>query len=218
MLESASGRPEDPLERDPRVKAYFGNRYPSMAAYARLLATTGVERGLVGPKESGRLWERHLLNCAAVVPLLGPGSVADVGSGAGLPGLVVAIMEPERDVTLVESMSRRAVWLTETASELGLARITVVRARAEEIRDGTRANTVVARAVAPLSRLLAMCGGLVADGGEMLFLKGRAAREEVVAARGLLEKKRLTAEVIEAGTIEGVQGTTIVRLRAAAVG
>jgi len=206
-----TGRSEDPLGGDPRVRSYFGDRYPVLEQYARLLATTGVEWGVIGPRESGRLWERHLLNCAAVVPFLAPGSVADVGSGAGLPGIVIAAMKPEREVVLIESMARRATWLGEAAEALGLTRVEVIRARAEEIRS-LRVASVVARAVAPLSRLINLCQGLVDDGGEMLFLKGRAAGDEVREASRELERRGLSAEAFEATTVEGVQATTIVRV------
>ncbi len=207
-----SGRPKDLLEGDPRIRAHFGDRYSVVEAYARLLTTKGVEWGVIGPRESGRLWERHLLNCAAVVPFLAPGPVVDVGSGAGLPGIVIAAMEPEREVVLIESMARRATWLGEAVEALRLPKVEVIRARAEELRS-VQAPTVVARAVAPLSRLLTLCGGLVAEGGEMLFLKGRLAGGEIGDAAGDLKRRGLSAEVLEAPTIEGVQAATVVRVR-----
>lgn len=202
----------DPLAGDPRVAAYFGERYEAVTAFAALLAEQGIDRGLIGPREAGRLWERHLLNSAAIVPFLAEGSVADVGSGAGLPGLVIAAMEPEREVILVEPMERRVAWLEEAIATLGLERVRVVRARAEEAR-GARAVSVVARAVAPIAKLAPWCEPLVSEGGEMLFLKGHSAEEEISTARMVLTRMGLLAEVIEAPTIEGVTPTRVVRLR-----
>jgi 16S rRNA (guanine527-N7)-methyltransferase len=169
--------PEGLLEA---ARATFGERLPLAQRYVDLLATSAVERGLVGPREAGRLWERHVLNCAPVAALCPPdGDVVDVGSGAGLPGLVLAVARPDLRVTLLEPLLRRVVWLTEVVEELGLdAR--VVRARAED--SGLRTGTVVARAVAPLERLAALCLPLLRPGGQLLALKGASAPEELAAA------------------------------------
>ncbi|MDG4834730.1 16S rRNA (guanine(527)-N(7))-methyltransferase RsmG [Solwaraspora sp. WMMD1047] len=165
---------------------FFGDRLPIATRYAELLATDGVERGLIGPREAPRLWERHLLNCAAMAELIGPDErVLDVGSGAGLPGIVLAIARPDLSIGLVEPLARRTVFLAEVVSALGLDdRVQVIRARAEELRSGTPgapgpADVVTARAVAPLDRLAGWCLPLVDLGGRLLALKGATAADEV---------------------------------------
>lgn len=160
---------------------------PSLRAYAELLAGEGVRRGLLGPREVPRLWARHLLNCAVVAdPSLGivpPGaSVADVGSGAGLPGLVWAICRPDCRVTLIEPLLRRSTFLEESVAQLGLAeRVAVIRGRAEDQGD-LQFSVVTARAVAPLVRLLPWTMPLVAPGGRLVALKGAGAEAEVAEA------------------------------------
>ena len=192
----------------------------SLAAYADLLATAGVERGLIGPREVPRLWDRHLLNCAVAVPLVPEGAdVIDVGSGAGLPGIVWGIVRPDIAVICLEPLQRRATFLEEVLTALGLiGRVQVVRARAEDIVRGRgpvtslRARVVTARAVAPLERLAGWTVPLVAPGGELLALKGRSAAEEVEASRVALERLGVTAvDIVEcgAGVVDPV--TTVVR-------
>ena len=192
----------------------------SLAAYAGLLATAGVERGLIGPREVPRLWDRHLLNCAVAVPLVPEGAdVIDVGSGAGLPGIVWAIVRPDIAVTCLEPLQRRATFLEEAVAELGLTgRVQVVRGRAEDIVRGRgpvtslRARVVTARAVAPMERLAGWTVPLVQPGGELLALKGRSAAEEVEASRIVLERLGIVSvEIVECG--EGVVDppTTVVR-------
>jgi 16S rRNA (guanine527-N7)-methyltransferase len=152
--------------------------------YADLLATEGVLRGLIGPREVARLWDRHLLNCAVleeVVPRAA--TVADVGSGAGLPGLVLAIARPDLVVTLIEPLLRRTRFLQEAVAELGLeAQVEVLRGRAEELGGDRTFAVVTARAVAPLERLARWCLPLVAPGGELVAMKGRSASAEVESA------------------------------------
>ncbi|WP_286930700.1 MULTISPECIES: 16S rRNA (guanine(527)-N(7))-methyltransferase RsmG [Aeromicrobium] len=166
----------------------FGERLPLAERYAELLATSGVERGLIGPREVDRLWERHLFNCAAPVPRVPEGAgVADVGSGAGLPGLVWAIARPDLHVTLIEPLLRRTTWLEEVVADLGLDdQVTVLRARAEDV-DQTF-DVVTSRAVAALDKLARWCMPLVKPGGLMLALKGRSAAEEVETARATLAR------------------------------
>jgi 16S rRNA (guanine527-N7)-methyltransferase len=154
-------------------------------AYAEALITDGVLRGLIGPREAPRIWERHLLNCAAVGELIPPdASVADVGSGAGLPGIVLAVARPDLSVILVEPLARRTVFLTEVVTTLGLDRVRVIRARAEDCvgRSGSPpgfpVDVVTARAVAPLDRLAAWCLPLTFVGGRLLALKGESAAVE----------------------------------------
>jgi len=158
----------------------FGDRLPVAQRYAELLATTGVARGLIGPREAPRLWERHLLNCAVLGELLPPGgTVIDVGSGAGLPGVVLAIARPDLSVTLLEPLARRVTFLDEVVAELGLTGVAVVRGRAEESVGRISASVVTARAVAPLDRLAGWCLPLVAQGGRLLAMKGSTAAEEI---------------------------------------
>jgi 16S rRNA (guanine527-N7)-methyltransferase len=160
---------------------YFGPRLLLAQEYARLLSTEAVVRGLIGPREVPRLWERHILNCAAVVELIPQGaSVVDVGTGAGLPGIVLTIARPDLVVTLVEPMARRTAFLREATDSLGLNNATVVRARAEEcVKSVAPAEVVTARAVAPLDRLVRWCLPLAARDGKVLALKGASAVEEV---------------------------------------
>lgn len=158
-------------------------RLPLATRYAELLATAGVERGLIGPREGPRLWDRHLLNCAILGQVIPRGAaVADLGSGAGLPGLVLAIARPDLDVTLVEPLERRTRFLLETVSDLGLSRVEVHRGRAESLHGGRRFDVVTARALAPLSRLLTWAMPLVAAEGILLAMKGRSLEEEISAA------------------------------------
>jgi 16S rRNA (guanine527-N7)-methyltransferase len=166
----------------------FGDRLPVAIEYARYLAEVAVPRGLLGPREIPRLWERHLLNCA-VVTVLCPDQAAvyDVGSGAGLPGIVWGIRRPDLVVTLLEPLLRRATFLTECVEALGLHNVTVVRARAEEVASAAApADIVAARAVAPLDRLARWTLPLVRVGGDMIAIKGSSAGQEVDAARAVI--------------------------------
>ena len=193
----------------------------SLTRYAELLATAGVERGLIGPREVPRLWDRHLLNCAVAVPLVPENAdVIDVGSGAGLPGIVWAIVRSDITVTCLEPLQRRATFLEEAITELGLTgRVQVVRARAEDIVRGRgpvtslRARVVTARAVAPLERLAGWTVPLVQPGGELLALKGRSAAEEVEASRSVLERLGIVeVDIVEVG--EGVVDPATIVVRA----
>ena len=144
------------------ARGVFADRWELAAAYADLLATAGVTRGLIGPRETARLWDRHLLNCAALTEVLPEGAtVCDIGSGAGLPGLVVAIRRPDLRVTLVEPLLRRTTFLAEAVETLGLDNVEVVRDRAEQLHGTRRFQVVTSRAVAPLPRLLAWSMPLV---------------------------------------------------------
>ncbi len=169
-----------PRETRAVAAAVFGERLPAAVEYARLLGTAAVERGLIGPREARRLWDRHILNCAVVVPALPrTGSIADVGSGAGLPGVVWALCRPHADFTLIDSSERRAQFLREVVHRLELAQVAVVRARAEDLHGSLSFDVVTARAVAPLARLVPWCLPLVAPGGALLAFKGRTAAAEV---------------------------------------
>ncbi|HYN97153.1 MAG TPA: 16S rRNA (guanine(527)-N(7))-methyltransferase RsmG [Pilimelia sp.] len=187
----AAGPPAAPLPDSLAEAAHrlFGSRLDLALSFAELLATDGVLRGLVGPREAPRMWDRHMLNCAAVSELIPIGaSVLDVGSGAGLPGMVLAVARPDLTVTLVEPLARRTAFLEEAVTHLGLAgAVTVLRARAEECAAGPHASglipadIVTARAVAPLDRLAGWCLPLVALGGRLLALKGASAAAEVAS-------------------------------------
>ncbi|MER5457336.1 16S rRNA (guanine(527)-N(7))-methyltransferase RsmG [Micromonospora sp. NPDC002389] len=173
-----------PPELAEAARRLFGDRLDLAAAYAELLATDGVVRGLIGPRETPRIWDRHLLNCAVVGELIPQGAtVVDVGSGAGLPGLVLAIARPDLTVTLVEPLARRTVFLDEAVESLGLtASVRVFRGRADEAvaePELLPSDVVTARAVAPLDRLAGWCLPLAAPGGRLIALKGASAADEI---------------------------------------
>jgi 16S rRNA (guanine527-N7)-methyltransferase len=178
----------------------FGARIDLARKYTADLARRGEELGLIGPLELPRLWSRHILNCVLIAPLLRPGAVGDVGSGAGLPGIVLAIARPDVEFILIEPMERRVEWLLSESGDLGLANVTVIRARAEEARLATPLDQVTARAVTALSKLIPATAPLLRRGGEMLFYKGARVSEEVTAAAKQIRKARLSAvEVLELG-------------------
>jgi 16S rRNA (guanine527-N7)-methyltransferase len=189
----------------------FGPALPVAVTYARLLAGRGVEQGLLGPREVPRLWDRHLLNCAVVAELIEPGgTLLDLGSGAGLPGLVLAIVLPGTAITLLEPMERRCRFLTGCVAELGLANVSVLRGRAEDIT--IRTDVVTARAVAPLPRLAELAVRVVRPGGMVLAIKGRTAAEELKAAAPVLRRiGARDARVVPAGQGKVVPATTVVR-------
>jgi 16S rRNA (guanine527-N7)-methyltransferase len=211
-LSPAVGQSDFASLGDAPLREYFSERFDTVAAFADLLAAEGEKRGLIGPRELDRLWERHILNSAAVVPFLGDGRIVDVGSGAGLPGLVIAAMLPAREVILVEPMERRVVWLEEAAGHVGLTNVVVVRGRAEEVRDAVTADVVTARAVAPIEKLITWCLPLLGPHGHMAFLKGRSATEEIDRAKYALRKARLVAQIDSAPTLPGLEPTTVVRV------
>ena len=193
----------------------FGAQLPQAVAYADLLAGDGIEHGHLGPREVPRLWERHLLNCAVVADLLPHGArVVDVGSGAGLPGLPMALRRPDLAVVLVEPMQRRTAFLEQCIAELGLQdRVTVVRGRAESPDVHAvvgEAAWVTARAVAPLDRLAGWCLPLLAPDGRMLALKGASVREEIAAGGPVLSSQRVAAtEVVTIGAEYDLDPTTL---------
>jgi 16S rRNA (guanine527-N7)-methyltransferase len=174
--------PDPGTASGPRDSTVFGERLPLARRYAEHLATSGVERGLIGPREAPRIWERHVLNCAVVAGLVPDGArLVDVGSGAGLPGIPLALARPDTRVVLVEPLARRVDWLREVIVDLGVA-VEVERGRAEEDvvrRRWEGADVVTSRAVAPLARLAGWCLPLLRPGGQMLAVKGAAAADEV---------------------------------------
>ncbi|MEP6480631.1 MAG: 16S rRNA (guanine(527)-N(7))-methyltransferase RsmG [Rhodoglobus sp.] len=187
------------LELEPEyAAALFGEeRLPLARAFTADLARRGEELGLIGPLELPRLWSRHIVNCALVAPLLIPGRAGDIGSGAGLPGLVLAIARPDVHLVLVEPMERRVAWLAEEAQELGLNNVTVVRARAEDARLDEPLDQVTARAVTALVKLIPATAHLVRAGGEMLFMKGARVTDELGAARKAIRNARLSNVRVE---------------------
>ncbi|MDQ1748822.1 MAG: rRNA (guanine527-N7)-methyltransferase [Frankiaceae bacterium] len=196
-----------------QAEAVFGERLPQAVGYVDLLATAGVERGLIGPRERPRLWSRHVLNSAAVAPALpstdGPLEVVDIGSGAGLPGIPLALARPDLQMTLLEPLARRVVFLDETVAALGLS-IKVIRGRAEEIAE-PRWDVAVARAVAPLERLVVLASRLVRPGGTLLAVKGRTVAAEVAAAASVIRRRSTRpAEVLTFG--DDASGATVVRV------
>ncbi|WP_214467427.1 16S rRNA (guanine(527)-N(7))-methyltransferase RsmG [Microbacterium flavescens] len=186
------------IESEPAVaERIFGERIELARQFTAALGEHGEERGLVGPLEPPRLWSRHILNSAVIAPLFSPGRVGDVGSGAGLPGLVLAIARPDVQWVLIEPMERRVAWLTEQVDALGLDNVEVVRARAEDWRFGPVLDSVTARAVSALRTLVPITAPLVRDGGELILLKGASAVNEIEAAEKQLRKFRVTNARVE---------------------
>jgi len=192
----------------------FGTALPLAERYVQMLAGPGVIRGLLGPREVPRLWTRHVLNCAAVADLVPrPSALIDLGSGAGLPGIVLALLLPDVRVTLLERMERRSLFLDECVQELGLRNAQVYRATAEEVAGKLAADVVTARAVAPLDRLAGLAAGLVRPGGLILAVKGAAAEDEVAQARPVLRRLGMReVAVVRAGDGKVDRAATVVRM------
>ena len=192
------------VETEPaEAAALFGDRIELARSFTADLARRGEELGLIGPLELPRLWTRHILNSVLVAPLLSPGVVGDIGSGAGLPGIVLAIARPDVSFILIEPMERRVDWLTSEAKSLGLENVKVIRARAEETKLDWPLDQVTARAVSALSTLIPLTAPLVKAGGQMLFMKGARVEDEITAAAKAMRKARLSdVEVLVLG--EGV--------------
>ncbi|GAA1490775.1 16S rRNA (guanine(527)-N(7))-methyltransferase RsmG [Brachybacterium sacelli] len=199
----------------PSAERLFADRLELAERFTTLLAEQGPERGLIGPREVERLWERHILNCALMVEAVDPAAttLADVGSGAGLPGVVLAIARPDLEVTLIETMQRRTTWLEEVDAELGLG-LEVVRSRAEELHGVRTFDVVTARAVAALDKLARWTLPLVAEDGQLLALKGGSAADEVDKAGTVLGKLGGRDPRIEQYGIGEVEvPTTVVQVR-----
>ncbi|MGS0685574.1 16S rRNA (guanine(527)-N(7))-methyltransferase RsmG [Nakamurella sp. GG22] len=205
------------LEPEPAAAAaLFGDRAELARRYVHSLATDGVVRGLIGPREPARLWSRHVLNSVVIAELISAGSsVVDIGSGAGLPGIPLAIARPDLTVTLVEPLERRVRYLVETIESLGLGNCRAVRGRAEEvIAECGNADVVTSRAVAPLHRLVTWSAPLARDGGLVLAMKGESAREELDRDRTAVARAGLAdPEVLEVGGSESVSPTYVIRAR-----
>lgn len=182
------------------VKEFFGSSFTVITRYAQMLADQGELRGLLGPRELPRLWPRHLLNCAAAEKFLPLGrnvTVADVGSGAGLPGIVLAIMRPDLQFYLIEPLARRSKWLEEVKDQLELENVEVLRSRSQDLPPNQKFSAVTSRAVANLKKLVRISGKLVAPGGRMLAIKGERAPLELTEAREELAAAKLESAHIE---------------------
>ena len=203
------GATREDVARDQAAALLHGND-EQMKRYVDIVTSVGVARGLLGPREPARIWSRHILNCAALCGLLPQGAeIIDIGSGAGLPGLVVAIARPDLRITLLEPMLRRTTFLGEVVEELGLSgRVTVTRGRAEDCTDAH--EIVTARAVARLPRLLAWTAHLIAPGGRLLAFKGDSARDEIDEAAPLLRASGLVADVVPVRAHPDAEATNVV--------
>ena len=192
----------------------FPERIENLEAYAEMLRTRGIEWGLLGPREAGKVWSRHISNSLALVDVLGRGTdVADIGSGAGLPGIPLALCRGDLRVTLLEPLLRRHNFLTQAVEELGLGeRVRVERLRAEDCEETF--DVVTCRAVAPLEKLLKWTTPMFFPGGELLALKGAGAEEEIEAARKRLDKCGLTAQVLHVRAVPEIEGTRAIRVLA----
>jgi 16S rRNA (guanine527-N7)-methyltransferase len=196
------------------AEGIFGSQIGLARQYAQKLANDSDELGLLGPRELDKIWSRHLLNSAVVAELVKPGElVADVGSGAGLPGIPMAIAAPDTDFVLIEPMDRRASWLQEVVDELDLQNVEVVRARAEEV-EGGQFDVVTARAVAALDKLLRLCVPLLKPGGRVIALKGSKAPEEILEAKKLQKKLKIESfEIVVCGEKFLAEPTSVVETR-----
>lgn len=207
---------ENGTETEPAAAAEIaGSRIGVLRAFTEDLGARGETLGLIGPLEGPRLWTRHVLNSAVLAPLIQSGaSVVDVGTGGGLPGLVLAIIRPDAHFYLIEPMERRCAWLTEQIQLLGLDNAEVMRGRAEEFHRALKVDQVTARAVTALRKLVPLTAPLLRDGGEMLFLKGAAVEAEISAAEKALRAHRVhdvTVEELGLGLLD--ETTRVLRAR-----
>ena len=176
----------------------FGERLPHARTYAEHLATTGVEWGLIGPRELDKLWTRHILNCAVVAPLIHYDDVVgDIGSGAGLPGLVLSLAQPHASFVLIEAMERRVDWLGMVVDDLGIENVRIIRGRVEDLVDDEVFTVVTARAVKALNVLVEWSAPVLSPGGRLLALKGLKAQEEIDKAKKVLKRHKMTPPVIK---------------------
>jgi 16S rRNA (guanine527-N7)-methyltransferase len=177
------------VKPSPELLAYFQGHQDQIQRYAELLSSTGIERGLIGPKEGDRIWERHIANCIPITTIIPQGvRVADIGSGAGLPGIVIALARPDLKVSLIEPLQRRVDFLNEVVAELALD-VEVIRGRAERVK--MQFEIVTARAVAPLEKLIQISWHMIPRGGSLMAIKGESAADEITATT--LKKGSTTA-------------------------
>jgi 16S rRNA (guanine527-N7)-methyltransferase len=192
------------VSRETLIAKYFPGQEGSIVAFAEFLVGAGIERGLIGPREGGRIWDRHIFNCLPVTQLLPNGaSLFDIGSGAGLPGIVIALARPDLQVTLIEPLERRVEFLNEAVAAIPDLPfpLQVLRGRAQDIKKS--ADFVTARAVAPLEKLKKMSWHMVKTGGSLLAMKGESAASEMVGVKGA-ELHEIKLEGIELGRIISV--------------
>ncbi len=201
------------LEPEPDSASFlFGSRLELARAFAGDLAEHGDALGLVGPLEFARLWSRHILNSALLAPLMRIGSVGDIGSGAGFPGLVLAIARPDVQFLLIEPMKRRADWLQRESSSLGLDNVEILHSRAEEVKQ--KVDQVTARAVSALAKLIPLSAPLLGPGGEMVFLKGAGVHKELAAAQSAIRRAQLRdVEILSLGEGFVQEPTRVFRAR-----
>ncbi|MDN5634280.1 16S rRNA (guanine(527)-N(7))-methyltransferase RsmG [Brevibacterium sandarakinum] len=190
----------------PGTEEYFGAAYPAAMQYAQHLATTGIEWGLIGPREIDRLWTRHILNCAVVAEFIDDSDVVgDVGSGAGLPGIPIALLRPQAQIVLIEPMERRVEWLKMVVDDLGLDNVRIVRARVEELVDEEMFTVVTARAVKAMTTLIEWTHEVMGPDGRILALKGASVEAELAKTKKLLKRYRLTQpkiHIVDGGILD----------------
>ena len=198
------------VSRETTISTYFPGQEDAIRAYAELLTTAGIERGLIGPREGERIWERHIFNCLPITQLLPQGaSLFDIGSGAGLPGIVIALARPDLKVTLIEPLERRVEFLNEAVAAIaaGGVEIEVIRGRAQDVKKS--ADFVTARAVAPMEKLKKMSWHMVKTGGSLLAMKGESAANEMVGIKGA-ELHEIKLEGIELGRVISVRKGSVI--------
>ena len=198
------------VSRETTITNYFPGQEGAIHAYAEFLTTAGIERGLIGPREGERIWERHIFNCLPVTQLLPQGaSLFDIGSGAGLPGIVIALARPDLKVTLIEPLERRVEFLNEAVAAIaaGGVEIEVIRGRAQDVKKS--ADFVTARAVAPMEKLKKMSWHMVKTGGSLLAMKGESAATEMVGIKGA-ELHEIKLEGIELGRVISVRKGSLI--------
>jgi 16S rRNA (guanine527-N7)-methyltransferase len=198
------------VSRETYIEKYFPGQEDAIRAYAEFLATAGIERGLIGPREGERIWERHIFNCLPVTQLVPQGaSLFDIGSGAGLPGIVIALARPDLKVTLIEPLERRVEFLNEAVAAIaaGGVEIKVIRGRAQDVKKS--ADFVTARAVAPMEKLKKMSWHMVKTGGSLLAMKGESAANEMVGIKGA-ELHEIKLEGIELGRVISVRKGSLI--------
>jgi 16S rRNA (guanine527-N7)-methyltransferase len=198
------------VSRETSIQKYFPGQEDAIRAYAEFLTTAGIERGLIGPREGERIWERHIFNCLPVTQLLPQGaSLFDIGSGAGLPGIVIALARPDLKVTLIEPLERRVEFLNEAVTAIAAdgVEIEVIRGRAQDVKKS--ADFVTARAVAPMEKLKKMSWHMVKTGGSLLAMKGESAANEMVGVKGA-ELHEIKLEGIELGRVISVRKGSVI--------
>jgi 16S rRNA (guanine527-N7)-methyltransferase len=198
------------VSRETAIAQYFPGQEDAIRAYTEFLITAGIERGLIGPREGERIWDRHIFNCLPITQLLPIGaSLFDIGSGAGLPGIVIALARPDLKVTLIEPLERRVEFLNEAVAAIAASgvEIQVIRGRAQDVKKS--ADFVTARAVAPMEKLKKMSTHMVKTGGSLLAMKGESAANEMVGIKGA-ELHEIKLEGIELGRVISVRKGSVI--------